>query len=112
MNKVATTAVLVYDPLHAKGLPEDVRSRVLQRLAGRLTRRGLLVLRCGLFRTFERNRAEVTARLKLLLKGALEERKKRFPTKPGRGAVERRLTEKKARSRRKRERRKDLWRDD
>ena len=112
VNKVATTAVLFYDPARAKGLPEDVRSKVLEKVAGRLTRKGFLVLRCGLFRTFGRNRTEVLARLKLLLQGALKERKRRLPTKPGKGAVERRLSEKKIQSRRKRERRKDLWRDD
>ncbi len=112
VNKVATTAVLFYDPARAAGLPEDVRSRVLERMKGRLTRKGLLVLRCGMFRTFEQNRAEVLARLKLLLQGALKERKRRLPTRPGKGAVERRLSEKKIRSRRKRDRRKDLWRDE
>ncbi len=112
VNKVATKAVLIYDPARAKGLPEDVRCRILEKMAGRLTKKGWLVLHCGMFRTFERNRAEVLGRLKLLLQGALEERKRRLPTRPGKGAVERRLAEKRIRSGRKRERRKDLWRDE
>lgn len=56
-----------------------------------------------------RNREEARRRLADLIAGALRIERPRKPTRPGRGAVERRLQEKRRRAERKRQRRGGDW---
>jgi len=68
-------------------------------LAGRrLTKNGVLVLHGNRFRDQQKNRADVRARLVDLIARAAIAPKKRKATKPTRAAREKRLTEKKVRS--------------
>lgn len=82
----------------------------LRRLAGaRLTEQDELVITSDEHRTQKRNRDECLQRLRALVARALTRPKPRIPTKPSRGAVQRRIDEKKQRGQRKRDR---GWRPD
>jgi ribosome-associated protein len=105
VNKVASKAVLRFDLRHSPSIPDPARRRALSRLANRLTQSGELVLTCALHREQARNRAAVVERLRVLLANAVRPARVRKPTRPSRVAVERRLSAKRARSERKRERR-------
>jgi ribosome-associated protein len=71
----------------------------LKRLAGRRwTKDGALVIQCDETRSQLRNREIARERLADLIRKALVKPKRRIPTKPTRGSVQRRLTAKKQRS--------------
>jgi len=98
VNKLSSAVQLRFDVRGSSSLPPDVRAR-LERLAGqRLTREGVLVIMAQRHRTQERNRADARERLIELVRRASVAPTPRRPTKPSRGAKERRLATKKNRS--------------
>ena len=104
VNKVASAVELRFDVARSPSLPADTKQR-LRTLAGRrLSKDGVLVLRGNRFRDQQKNRADVRARLADLIARASIAPKKRKATKPSRAARERRLTDKKSRSKLKRSR--------
>ena len=107
VNKVATAIHLRFD-LRSPSLPEDVRQRLLQSGDSRITADGVLVIKAQNHRTQERNRQEAVRRLQEVVLAATRKPRKRIPTRPGRAAKERRLSEKKKRSETKRLRAKDF----
>ncbi len=93
VNKLAT-AVELRVVLAETGLPEAVAAR-LARLAGRrLNQAGVLVITAQRHRTQERNRAQAMDTLLRLIRAAAIPPVRRVPTRPGKAARERRLTEK------------------
>lgn len=91
VNKVSSAVQLRFDVRHSPSLPADLRARA-ERLAGRaLTRDGVIVITADRFRRQERNRADALERLTSLLRQAAHRPKRRRPTRPGVGAVKRRL---------------------
>ena len=87
------------------GLDEQGRER-LRRLAGRrLTGDDELLIRCGQERSQQRNRELAWQRLRDLVVQAQRRPVRRRPTKPTRGAIERRLQAKQERSQKKSRRR-------
>lgn len=91
VNKVSSAVQLRFDVRHSPSLPADLRHRA-ERLAGRaLTRDGVIVITADRFRRQERNRADALERLTSLLRQAAHRPKRRRPTRPGAGAVKRRL---------------------
>ena len=103
VNKVATAVQLRFTTTN---LPPAILAR-LRPLAGRrLTDAGELVITARTHRTRELNRQDAYARLTELLQRACETIKPRRPTKPGRGAVEKRLKAKQQRTRTKTNRQK------
>lgn len=104
VNKVATAVVLRFDAAKSPSLPDDVRER-LRRVAGkRMTRRGIIVIHARRYRTQERNRRDARDRLAALIRRASEKPKPRRRTKPTAASREKRLDEKRRRSRAKRRR--------
>jgi ribosome-associated protein len=98
VNKLSSAVQLRFDVRHSPSLADDVRAR-LERLAGRrLTREGVLVIIAQRHRTQERNRADALERLVELIQRAAVAPVPRRPTKPSKGARERRLESKKRRS--------------
>ena len=86
-------------------IPAFLRERAISRLGERLTE-GVLVVAASEHRSQLRNREAAAARLVSLLRGALAPPPRtRRPTMPSRGAIERRLTDKKANAKRKADRR-------
>ncbi len=91
VNKVSSAVQLRFDVRHSPSLPADLRHRA-ERLAGRaLTREGVIVITADRFRRQDRNRADALERLTNLLRQAAQRPKRRRPTRPGAGAVKRRL---------------------
>jgi ribosome-associated protein len=99
VNKVATACELRFDARHSPSLPADIAVR-LMKLAGRkLTKDGVIVLSADRFRSQEQNREDAIQRLVTMIREAAKPPPpKRRPTKPTKGAVERRLTSKAVRS--------------
>jgi len=105
VNKVATKAVLRWDVAGSPSLPEAVRRRFLERYARRITREGELVVQSQRFRDRGRNVADCVEKLRAMLEAVATSPKPRRATRPGRGAKERRLAEKRKRADVKRRRR-------
>jgi ribosome-associated protein len=104
VNKVNTKAVLRWPAATSDALPRDVRARFVERFASRLTTEGELVLSSDRHRDQGRNVADCLAKLDAMLDAVATPPKPRKKTRPTRGAVERRLTAKRAQSDKKRQR--------
>lgn len=101
VNKVASKAVLRWDVAANQTLPPEVKERLLRLQANRITTEGELVIQGQRFRDQPKNIADCEERLREMILQAMHVPKTRKPTKPGRGARERRLGAKKERSQRK-----------
>lgn len=99
VNKTETAVQLRFDVAGSPSLPEAVRARLLARADRRLTAEGVLVITAQRHRSRERNRADALERLlELIRAAAAPPPPPRRPTRPGRGARERRLHGKSLRS--------------
>ncbi len=97
VNKMSTAVELRFEAARSPNLPEAVKRR-LQRLAGRRwTNAGAVVIQCDETRSQARNREIARDRLAELVRKATVVPKKRRPTRPTKGSVERRLKAKKVR---------------
>lgn len=107
VNKTSTAAELSFDVAGSPSIPDTLRDRALERLSTRLVD-GVLTIRAEEYRSQMRNRQAACERLAALLREAIAPPpRKRRPTKPSRGAVERRIQSKKQRSQTKANRRAD-----
>ena len=108
VNRSATRIELRWIPASSAALAAALtpahRDRVLERLQPRLDGTGAMRLVAGEHRSQRRNRDAAMARLASIVRAALPDPVPRRATKPSRGAVARRLDEKKKRSSVKRER--------
>lgn len=93
VNKVASAVHLRFD-IKASSLPEDVKTRLLQRRDHRISRDGIVVIKAQESRSQEQNKAVALERLRELILAAAVAPKLRKPTKPTRSAHHRRLAEK------------------
>jgi ribosome-associated protein len=101
VNKVSTAVALRFEAARSPHLAAEVKAR-LKRLAGRRwTLDGALIVTSERFRSQAVNREDARAKLVELVRAALEPPRRRIPTRPGRGAIERRLRAKAARGARK-----------
>ena len=105
VNKTETKATLRWAVLQSPSLPVDVRARFMRSFASRITTEGELVLSSQRHRDRLRNVDDCLEKLAAMLRQVATPRRKRRPTRPSRGAVERRITEKKRRGSAKSERR-------
>ena len=98
VNKVATAVELRMDA-NAIDMTDSVRERLIALAGQRATKDGVIVIFADRFRTQERNRQDSRDRLAGLLdKASTPPPPPRRKTKPSKGAIERRLTEKSGRS--------------
>lgn len=105
VNKVASKAVLRFSVRESHSLSDGQRHLLLQRLGGRLTTEGELVIHASRHREQARNVEDARDRLAETLRGALVEPKKRKNTRPTRGSQRRRLESKRRRGQVKADRR-------
>jgi ribosome-associated protein len=110
-NRSATRVTLLFDVAASPSLDEATRSRLLEKLAHRLDKQGVLRIQVQDTRSQKQNRAIANARFMTLLAQALFESKERVPTKTSKAVSAKRLAEKKKLSRRKQERRTDWSKD-
>ena len=107
VNTADSRVELSFDVGRSVALPEWARDRITERLAGRLAG-GVLTVAASEQRSQLANRQGARARLASLLKDAVAPpQRPRVPTRPGRGANERRLEAKRQRAAIKRGRRID-----
>ncbi|MEW2442135.1 MULTISPECIES: alternative ribosome rescue aminoacyl-tRNA hydrolase ArfB [Micromonospora] len=107
VNTTDSRVELSFDLGGSPSVPETLRERALARLAGRLVG-GVLTVTASEHRAQLANREAARERMAALLREAVgPPPKARRPTRPSRGAKERRLAEKKRQSQRKRDRRVD-----
>jgi len=105
VNTTDSRVELVFDLLGSRTIPASLKARAAARLESRLVE-GVLVVVASEHRGQWRNRQAALRRLRALLEEALRPPPPpRRPTRPGRGAVERRLEAKRRRSAIKSERR-------
>ena len=93
VNKVSNAVHLRFD-IAASSLPEVVRTRLAALGDQRISKEGVIIIKAQEFRSLEKNRAEALRRLQELVDSAAYVPKKRRPTRPTRGAVEKRLESK------------------
>lgn len=94
VNTTDSRVELVWDLATSPSLPEPVRLRAVEQLAGRLID-GSIVIAASEYRSQLRNRAAARARLQALLADAIRPPTHRRRTRPTRGSVRRRVEGKK-----------------
>ena len=97
VNKVNTRVTVLLDVYRCTGLSGEEKQVVLERLATRINKEGVLRVVSQRHRTQKENRKAATARLVELLRGALKKEKKRKRTRIPAGERMRRLENKKRR---------------
>lgn len=104
VNKVSTTARLLFPLAETLRFPPEVREKLRERLRARLSEEGVLAVTVRDTRSQLRNREEALCRMQTILEEALREPKRRRPTRPTAASVRRRLESKALRGVRKQER--------
>lgn len=104
VNKTATRAVVQFNVATSPSLTDTQRRMVQTKLPNRISAEGLLTVECEETRSQATNRKRAIDRMIDLIRRATIPPKKRRVTRPGKAAVQRRLTAKARRSKLKRER--------
>jgi ribosome-associated protein len=104
VNKVNTRVTVFFDVARCERYSDEQKRRILKRLATRADKRGVVRVVCQRYRTQKANREGAVERLQELLREALKKRRIRKKTKVPTYAREKRLAEKKRRSRLKKQR--------
>lgn len=105
VNKVNSKVTLRWNITSSPSLPSDVLARFRSKYHRRMTRDGELVMHSQRYRDQGRNVADCLEKLRELLLEVAVAPRRRKPTRPTKGSVQRRLTAKKQRSDRKQNRR-------
>jgi ribosome-associated protein len=104
VNKLETRVTLRFDLAASGSLTEEQKARLLERLATRITRAGILHVSAQKHRTQGANRDAALERFAELVRDALREETPRKKTRTSRAAKARRVEEKRRHSERKRNR--------
>lgn len=94
VNKTSVAIHLRFD-IDASSLPDFYKEKLLSLKDKRITKEGIIVIKSQQHRSQEQNRDEALKRLTELIKSVNVVQKKRVPTKPTKGSVNRRLQSKK-----------------
>lgn len=93
VNKVATAIHLRFD-INRSSLPDAYKNRLRASKDTRISKEGVVIIKAQSFRTQEMNKDDALKRLKALINTVMIVQKKRRATKPTKGSVQRRLTNK------------------
>jgi len=94
VNKTSVAIHLRFD-IAASSLPDFYKEKLLCLKDKRVTKEGIIVIKSQQHRSQEQNRSKALERLTELIKSVNVVQKKRVPTKPTKGSVNRRLQSKK-----------------
>ncbi len=97
VNKTSSKAVVRWNVRSAPNLRDDVKARFLARFSSRVTDAGDVLITSDRHRDQPRNLEDCIAKLRAMLEEVAVAPMARKPTRPGRGARERRITAKKSR---------------
>ena len=98
VNKVSSRVTLTFDVNSSAALSDDQKCMILQKLAGRINKEGVLRVISQRTRSQELNRADATERFSELIRQALTPQRRRVKTRIPRAAHQRRVEEKKKRA--------------
>lgn len=98
VNKVASKVMLTFDVMQSNGLSEEEKSTLITKLSSKLKQENLLILSAEEDRSQLKNKEIVTKKLLQLLQKTLTKPKPRKATKIPKGAIEKRIKEKKSNS--------------
>jgi ribosome-associated protein len=98
VNKVSSRVTLTFDVGRSAALSGEQKRAVMEKLAGRINKEGVLRVISQRTRSQELNRADATERFSELIRDALTPQRRRIKTRVPRGAHERRVDEKKKRA--------------
>lgn len=98
VNKVETKVEVRFDIPNSQLLSAELKSKLTERLAAKLTTEGILSVTSQASRSQLKNKELAVGKIIKLLRKALQEPKKRKPTTPTKGAIEERLKSKKSHS--------------
>lgn len=101
VNKTASKIILNFDLEKSQALSEEEKSRVLKKLASRITNSGEIILESGETRSQHKNKELVTTRFFELIQKALKKEKPRKKTRPTKASKLKRLRSKKIKSEKK-----------
>jgi ribosome-associated protein len=104
VNKTETRVTLRFALTETRAIPEPDKARMLERLSSRITKSCELLVSCDSHRDRPQNVRTAFERLTELLARAYHRPRARKPTRPSRGAKERRLDEKRRLKSKKRDR--------
>lgn len=95
VNKVSSKVEVDFDVMASQQLTDAQKALVMEKLRNRITAEGMLQVISQSERSQLANKKLAVEKLHELIVRALTPRKKRVPTKPGKGAKEKRLKTKK-----------------
>ncbi len=102
VNKVNSRVILEFDVMRSSALSSYQKRRITQRVGNRINQQGILRLQAQRHRTQSANRTDLLARFVEMLQDALRTVKARIPTRIPLRVREKRLEDKKLRTRVKR----------
>ena len=105
VNTSSTRIELLWDVASSAAITDEQRQRIREKLAARLDSDGMVRVVASDRRSQQQNRQAADERLVALIRHALHVPKKRRPTKPTKASKEKRLSAKRRRSEKKRDRR-------
>ena len=100
-NRTATRAELRWDVASSRAISEEIRSKLVSRLGTRV-RDGVVKVTAGDSRSQWRNRQAARKRLAELLDGALQDRRRRVPTRRSKSSQQSRIDDKRRQGAKKR----------
>lgn len=109
VNKVSSKVTLAFDVRGSAALSEEQKRRIIQSLANRINKEGILQIASQRTRSQELNRADALSRFSELLRRALTPQRARIKTRVPAGAKRERLEEKKKRGNTKQARSRKGW---
>ena len=101
VNKVNSKVILKFSVNDSKLLSDEEKTRILGKLKSYITGEGVLMLQSQEDRSQLTNKQLVIEKLNDLLTKAFTDKKKRKATKPSKGSVQKRISEKKQHSEKK-----------
>ncbi len=90
VNKVSNAVHLRFD-IRGSSLPDDLKTRLLEKRDQRINRDGVIVIKAQQFRSLEKNRAEALARLQALVEATATVPRARRATKPTKASQRKRV---------------------
>jgi ribosome-associated protein len=102
VNKVNSKVTLRFDIPNSQILNEEEKARLSEKLSNRISTEGVLIITAQHSRSQLKNKEEAIAKFNQLMEKAFARKKIRKRTKPSKSAVEKRLTNKKIQSEKKR----------
>ena len=101
VNKVETKVQLSFDLKASQNLSEEEKEVLFKKLKNKITEDGILQVQSQEKRSQLQNKELAIKKFYELIQKGLEKKKARKPTKPGKGAIEKRLKAKKSQAEKK-----------